>query len=62
MEIKIKLTKHEANYLKSPHSFMDKYGEACDVLYKVQKAIDKISTSHNLCFSKSRGHSKNKKH
>jgi len=47
MEIKIKLTKHEANYLKSPHSFMDKYGEACDVLYKVQKAIDKISTSHN---------------
>ena len=39
MEIKVKLTKAEMNHLKSPHTFYDECEYACQVLYKVQKAI-----------------------
>lgn len=41
MEITIKLNAKEAKHLGSPHSFMDECGYACDVLYKIQKQIDK---------------------
>ena len=41
MNIKIRLTKEEVEHLSSPHSFSDECGIACDVLFKVQKQIDK---------------------
>ena len=41
MEVTIKLTKKEAKHLGKPHTFMDECEEACNVLYKVQKEIEK---------------------
>ncbi len=41
MKIQIVLSKIEAHHLKSYHSFHDECGYACDVLYKIQKEIDK---------------------
>jgi hypothetical protein len=41
MKITIKISKKTARHLKSPHTFMDECGEACEVLYKVQKQVDK---------------------
>jgi hypothetical protein len=41
MEITIKINKKEAEHLQSPHTFFDECEEACKVLYKVQKEIDK---------------------
>lgn len=42
MEITIKINKKTAKHLESPHTFFDECQEACDVLYKVQKEIDKL--------------------
>jgi hypothetical protein len=41
MNVTIKLTKHEAYHLKSPHTFYDECESACSVLRKIQKQIDK---------------------
>ncbi len=41
MEIRIKITNEEARHLSSPHSFSDECGQACSILYKVQKQINK---------------------
>ena len=41
MKVEIKLTRHEVSHLSSPHSFTVGCGTACDVLYKVQRQIDK---------------------
>ncbi len=43
--ISILLTKQEIEHLESPHSFTDECQYGCDVLYKVQKEIDK--NQHN---------------
>lgn len=41
MKIIISLNKKEMEHLESPHTFYDECEIACDVLYKVQKEIDK---------------------
>ena len=41
MRITIEITKKEAKHLASPHSFMDECQYACDVLYKIQKKVNK---------------------
>ena len=41
MKVTIKLTKHEVYHLKSPHFFYDECEDACQVLRKIQKQIDK---------------------
>ena len=42
MKITINISKKVAEHLRSPHTFTDECGEGCDVLYKVQKEIDRI--------------------
>jgi hypothetical protein len=41
MKITITINKEQAEHLKSPHMFSDECGTACDILYKVQKEINK---------------------
>lgn len=41
MKITIKVTEKEAKHLQRPHTFMDECYDACQVLYKVQKQINK---------------------
>ena len=41
MKITISLSKAEAYHLKSPHTFNDECFDACNVLRKIQKHIDK---------------------
>ena len=41
MKVTININKKTAKHLESPHTFHDECGEACEVLYKVQKEIDK---------------------
>ena len=47
MKIYLNLTKEEAEYLKSPHTFNDGCTEADDVLRKVQKCIDEKLRQRN---------------
>lgn len=41
MKITIIINKKNAEHLSSPHSFYDECEDACNVLRKVQKQIDK---------------------
>lgn len=42
MRITITIDKELAEHLRSPHTFMDECEQACIVLRKVQKEIDKV--------------------
>ncbi len=41
IKIKIEISERTARHLQSPHTFYNECGEACNVLIKVQKEIDK---------------------
>lgn len=62
VKIIIKLTNEEFEHLEVPHAFMDECSYGCDVLYKVQKEIEKIKRKNTKdlkrkkhCINKGKG-------
>ena len=52
MKITININKKTAEHLSSPHMFTDECSFGCDVLYKVQKEINKFKQKKKANFRK----------